>query len=185
MSCWSECPFLGKKMGSSHLLNKGLPLGKHLPFLLCMGPNVNCDCVVWCGHRYVCSVCCTVFYLPLPPLPSLLPSLSFSLHYLSSLPFSHLQCCNDLLSTPNVFLFSCFGPGQRRCVWGVRAFLCWSRERLASCGMKDSTISLWKCEARTHTAHISCSLCSGERYFQFRPWLASSFSFQGRRKLWF
>ena len=31
--CLAEYPSLGEKMGSSHLLNKGLPLGKRLPLL--------------------------------------------------------------------------------------------------------------------------------------------------------
>lgn len=77
-------------MGSSHLLNKGLPLGKHLPFLLHGATRESVIC------RYLSVRSGVVQYSAFPSPssfpPPLLSAPLFPLsYYLSSEPFIHAQ----------------------------------------------------------------------------------------------
>lgn len=90
-------------MGSSHLLNKGLPLGKRLPFLLHGATResvVRISADIWAFVRLSYSVLASP-----PPLPFLLPSslLRFSLFPII-FHLNHSSTHNCLLS---VFSFPC------------------------------------------------------------------------------
>lgn len=85
-------------MGSSHLLNKGLPLGKRLPFLSAWGHTWKC-CTDICANIWAFVRLSYSILASPPPLPFLLPSslLRFSLFPII-FHLSHSSEYNCLLS---------------------------------------------------------------------------------------